>query len=96
MPGKTFQSKLSPHEDKIFALLDSGRSFRQVAEQLNRFHNLGVPHIVGGPSAPRVRERVPLRCSQSRIGRSTKAYSLMSSWLPFPCVSADRPGRQVR
>lgn len=30
MPGKPFQSKLSPHEDEIFALLDAGRSFRQV------------------------------------------------------------------
>jgi hypothetical protein len=44
MPGKPFQSKLSPHEEEIFALLDAGRSFRQVAEQLNRSHGLGVTH----------------------------------------------------
>ncbi len=44
MPGKPFQSKLNPHEDEIFALLDAGRSFRQVAEQLNRAHGLGVTH----------------------------------------------------
>lgn len=44
MPGKPLQSKLSPHEDEIFALLDAGRNFRQVAEQMNRFHGLGVTH----------------------------------------------------
>lgn len=44
MPGKPFQSKLSPHENEIFALLDAGRSFRQVAEQLNSCHGLGVTH----------------------------------------------------
>jgi len=44
MPGKPFQSKLSPHEEEIFALLEAGRSFRQVAELLNRSHGLGVTH----------------------------------------------------
>ena len=44
MPGKPFQSKLNPHEDEIFALLDAGQSFRQVAERLNRSHGLGVTH----------------------------------------------------
>ena len=44
MPGKPFQSKLNPHEDEIFVLLDAGWSFRRVAEQLNRTHGLGVTH----------------------------------------------------
>ncbi len=44
MPGKPFQSKLKPYEDEIFAQLDAGRSFRQVAEALNRAHALGVTH----------------------------------------------------
>ena len=44
MPGKPFQSKLSPYENELFALLDAGRSFRQVAEELNRSRGLGVTH----------------------------------------------------
>ncbi len=44
MPGKPFQSKLLPHEDELFALLDSGKSYRQVAEELNRAHGLSVTH----------------------------------------------------
>ncbi len=44
MPGKPFQSKLNPYEDEIFTQLDAGRSFRQVAEALNRAHALGVTH----------------------------------------------------
>ncbi len=44
MPGKPFQSKLKPYEDELFAMLDAGRSFRQVALELNRNHGLGVTH----------------------------------------------------
>lgn len=44
MPGKPFQSKLSPHAAELFALLDAGKSFRQAAELLNRSHGLGVTH----------------------------------------------------
>ncbi len=44
MPGKPFQSKLKPYENELFAMLDAGRSFRQVAEALNRAHGLEVTH----------------------------------------------------
>jgi hypothetical protein len=44
MPGKPFQSKLKPYEDELFVMLDAGRSFRQVAEALNRAHGLEVTH----------------------------------------------------
>jgi len=44
MSGKPFQSKLVPFEKEIFVLLESGRSYRQVAEDLNRLHGLVVTH----------------------------------------------------
>jgi hypothetical protein len=44
MPGKPYRSKLLPYEDELFALLDAGKSFRQVAEELNRAHGLAVTH----------------------------------------------------
>ena len=44
MPGKPFQSKLLPFKDELFALLDAGRTYRQVAEELNRIHGLAVTH----------------------------------------------------
>ena len=44
MPGIPFQSKLAPYEVEILALLDNGRSFRQVAEDLKRIHGLVVTH----------------------------------------------------
>lgn len=44
MPGKPFQSKLQPFETEIFALLDSGKSFRQTAVILNAAHDLSVTH----------------------------------------------------
>jgi len=44
MPGKPFQSKLQPFETEIFALLDSGKSFRQIAVLVNSAHALSVTH----------------------------------------------------
>lgn len=44
MPGKPFQSKLLPFQDELFALLAVGRTYRQVAEELNRIHGLAVTH----------------------------------------------------
>lgn len=44
MPGKPYQSKLRSYHDEIFALLDNGMSYRQVAEALNRKYGLGVSH----------------------------------------------------
>ena len=44
MPGIPFQSKLLPYEAEILALLDGGKSFRQVAEDLKRTHGLAVTH----------------------------------------------------
>lgn len=44
MPGKPFQSKLQPFEAEIFALLDSGKSFREAAQLLNAAHGLSVTH----------------------------------------------------
>ena len=44
MPGKPFQSKLQPFETEIFALLDSGKSYRQTAQVLNATHDLSVTH----------------------------------------------------
>lgn len=44
MPGKPFQSKLQPFEAEIFALLDSGKSFREAARLLNAAHGLSVTH----------------------------------------------------
>jgi fido (protein-threonine AMPylation protein) len=44
MPGKPYQSKLRSYHDEIFALLDNGVSYRQVAEALNRKYGLGVSH----------------------------------------------------
>lgn len=44
MPGKPFQSVLHPFEDEIFALLESGQSYRQTAAALNAAHGLSVTH----------------------------------------------------
>jgi hypothetical protein len=44
VPGKPYQSRLLPYQDEVFALLDKGLSYRQVAETLNRTHPLGVTH----------------------------------------------------
>lgn len=44
MPGKPYQSKLLPYEDEIFALLGAGKSYRDIAEELNRAHGLSVTH----------------------------------------------------
>lgn len=44
MPGKPYQSKLRPYEEELTALLDKGLSYRQVAESLNRNHNLNITH----------------------------------------------------
>lgn len=44
MPGKPYQSKLRPFEEEIVALRGKGVSFREIAETLNRQHQLGVTH----------------------------------------------------
>jgi len=44
MPGKPYQSKLLPHEEALFALLKAGKSYRQIARELNRKHRLNVTH----------------------------------------------------
>jgi len=44
MPGKPYQSKLRSCHDEIFARLDGGMSYRQVAQVLNRKYGLGVTH----------------------------------------------------
>ncbi len=44
MPGKPYQSTLLPFEDELFALLQSGKSYRQIAQELNRQHGLTVTH----------------------------------------------------
>ena len=44
MPGKPFQSKLLPFESEVVAFLAAGRSYRQVAEELNRLHGLTITH----------------------------------------------------
>lgn len=44
MPGKPYRSKLLPYQDEIFALLDAGKSFRQVAAELNRAYGLAMTH----------------------------------------------------
>jgi hypothetical protein len=44
MPGKPYQSKLRSCHEEIFALLDDGMSYRQVAEALNRKYGLGMTH----------------------------------------------------
>jgi fido (protein-threonine AMPylation protein) len=44
VPGKPYRSRLLPYQDEVFALLDKGLSYRQVAETLNRTHTLGVTH----------------------------------------------------
>jgi len=44
MPGKPFQSKLLPFESEVDALLAAGRSYRQVAEEVNRLHGLYITH----------------------------------------------------
>lgn len=44
MPGKPFQSKLLPFEVELVALLDAGRTYRQVAEDLHRLHGLAITH----------------------------------------------------
>ncbi|MDR2849197.1 MAG: Fic family protein, partial [Verrucomicrobiota bacterium] len=42
MSGKPFQSKLAPYQADVFAWLDAGMSFRQVADELQRVHRLTV------------------------------------------------------
>ena len=44
MSGKPFQSKLVPYQDDVFAWLSAGKSFRQIANDLNRVHRLNVTH----------------------------------------------------
>jgi Fic family protein len=44
MPGKPYQSKLLPYEQELFALLNAGKSYRQIAQELNRKHSLTVTH----------------------------------------------------
>jgi fido (protein-threonine AMPylation protein) len=44
MPGKPFQSKLLPYEKELFALLNAGQSYRQIARELNRKYNLTLSH----------------------------------------------------
>ncbi len=44
MPGKPYRSKLRSYHDEIFALLDGGMSYRQVAQALNRKYGIGVTH----------------------------------------------------
>jgi len=44
MPGKPFQSKLAPYEEDVFALLDGGMSYRKIADEINRRHQLDVTH----------------------------------------------------
>lgn len=44
MPGKPFQSKLLPFEKEILDQLESGRTYRQVAEELNRLHGQAITH----------------------------------------------------
>jgi fido (protein-threonine AMPylation protein) len=44
MPGKPYQSKLQPYEDELYALLDQGMSYRQVAEAINHRHHLAITH----------------------------------------------------
>jgi Fic family protein len=42
--GKPYQSKLIQYGDELFAMLDKGKSFRQVAEVLNQKYNLKITH----------------------------------------------------
>lgn len=44
MPGKPYQSKLKPFEPLVFALLDEGRSYRDIARELHDRHGVGVTH----------------------------------------------------
>jgi fido (protein-threonine AMPylation protein) len=44
MPGKPFQSKLRSYEKELFALLQAGRSYRQIARELNMKHGLTITH----------------------------------------------------
>lgn len=44
MPGKPYQSKLLPHEQEVFTLLDRGRTYRAIAEELNHRHGLNITH----------------------------------------------------
>lgn len=44
MPGKPYQSKLRPHEEALFALLDRGMSYRETAATLNREYHLNMTH----------------------------------------------------
>lgn len=44
MPGKPFQSKLALYESEVFALLDAGMSYRKIADEMNRRHQLGLTH----------------------------------------------------
>ncbi len=44
VPGKPYQSKLSPYEEELYALLKRGMSYRRIAETLNERHGLGVSH----------------------------------------------------
>ena len=44
MPGKPFQSQLLPYEDDLFARLAAGRTYRQVAADLEREHGIKVTH----------------------------------------------------
>ncbi len=44
MPGKPYQSKLAPHEEEVFSLLDEGRSYRAIAEALNGRYDLKITH----------------------------------------------------
>jgi len=42
--GKPFQSKLTPFEEELYALLKQGMSYRRIADALNERHGLGVSH----------------------------------------------------
>ena len=44
MPGKPYQSKLIPHEQQVFDLLDRGTSYRAIASELHRLHGLNITH----------------------------------------------------
>ena len=44
MSGKPFQSKLIPYQKDVLAWLSAGKSFRQIADELNRIHRLNVTH----------------------------------------------------